>query len=78
MIITNADDNSEYAAESSSEMPAGENRQEPADNAPRRLRPALRSTAIADRLRYVHVGPRARAETVVQQRQPGLVEAHHV
>ena len=75
MIITNADDNSEYAAQSSSEMPAGENRQEPAENASQRVRPSLRSTGIAERLRYVHVGQRARAETVVQQRQPGLVEA---
>ncbi|HMF49307.1 MAG TPA: CHAT domain-containing protein, partial [Candidatus Saccharimonadales bacterium] len=32
------------------------------------------TTAIAARLRFVHVGQRARAETVVQQRQPGLVE----
>jgi CHAT domain-containing protein/pimeloyl-ACP methyl ester carboxylesterase len=32
------------------------------------------SSAIAERLRFVHVGQRARAETIVQQRQPGLVE----
>jgi CHAT domain-containing protein len=31
-------------------------------------------TAIAERLRFVHVGQRARAETIVQQRQPGLLE----
>lgn len=30
---------------------------------------------IATRLRFVYVGQRARAEAVVQQRQPGLVEA---
>ena len=30
---------------------------------------------IAERLRFVHVGQRARAETIVQQRQPGLVES---
>ena len=29
---------------------------------------------IADRLRFLYIGQRARAETVVQQRQPGLVE----
>jgi CHAT domain-containing protein len=29
---------------------------------------------IADRLRYLYVGARARAESVVQQRQPGLIE----
>ena len=33
------------------------------------------TAAIAARLRFVHVGQRARAETVVQQRQPGLVES---
>jgi CHAT domain-containing protein len=32
-------------------------------------------TAIAERLRFVHVGQRARAETIVQQRQPGLLES---
>ena len=31
--------------------------------------------AIAERLRFVHVGQRARAETIVQQRQPGLLES---
>jgi hypothetical protein len=31
--------------------------------------------ALADRLRYLFVSQRARAETVVQQRQPGLAEA---
>lgn len=29
---------------------------------------------VADRLRYLYVGARARAESVVQQRQPGLIE----
>ena len=33
-----------------------------------------RRTTIAERLRFLYVGQRARAETVVQQRQPGLVE----
>ena len=33
------------------------------------------SPAIAERLRFVHVGQRARAETIVEQRQPGLVES---
>jgi tetratricopeptide (TPR) repeat protein len=32
-------------------------------------------TAIADRLRFLYVGQRARAESVVHQRQPGLIEA---
>ncbi len=30
--------------------------------------------ALAQRLRYLYVGQRARAESIVQQRQPGLVE----
>ena len=34
----------------------------------------LASTAPAERLRYLYLGQRARAESVVQQRQPGLVE----
>ncbi|WP_051244478.1 CHAT domain-containing protein [Azohydromonas australica] len=33
-----------------------------------------RGAAIANSLRFVYVGQRARAETVVQQRQPGLIE----
>ncbi len=33
-----------------------------------------RITAPAERLRYLYLGQRARAESVVQQRQPGLVE----
>ncbi|HEV7912938.1 MAG TPA: CHAT domain-containing protein, partial [Albitalea sp.] len=36
--------------------------------------PAARR-ALADRLRYLYLGQRARAESVVQQRQPGLVES---
>ena len=30
---------------------------------------------VADRLRFLYVGQRARAESVMQQRQPGLIEA---
>ena len=37
-------------------------------------RTAARRAAVATRLRFLHVGQRARAEAVVQQRQPGLVE----
>lgn len=36
---------------------------------------AVTPAAIADQLRYIYVGQRARAETVALQRQPGLVEA---
>ncbi|MEJ8811013.1 CHAT domain-containing protein [Variovorax ureilyticus] len=32
------------------------------------------ATRLADRLRFLYVGQRARAETVVQQRQPSLIE----
>ncbi len=32
-------------------------------------------TVLAERLRFLYVGQRARAESVVQQRQPGLIEA---
>ncbi|MEO6408338.1 MAG: CHAT domain-containing protein [Burkholderiaceae bacterium] len=35
----------------------------------------LPSTVIGNRLRFLYVGARARAEAVVQQRQPGLIEA---
>lgn len=37
-------------------------------------REAATPTLIADRLRFLYVGQRARAESVVQQRQPGLIE----
>jgi len=44
--------------------------------APRRDEGATMPQApIAERLRFVHVGQRARAETIVQQRQPGLLES---
>ena len=36
--------------------------------------PERRRTALANRLRFLYVGQRARAESVVQQRQPGLIE----
>ncbi len=36
--------------------------------------PATGRTALANRLRFLYVGQRARAEAVVQQRQPGLIE----
>src|SRR4029079_14395659 len=42
--------------------------------AQRRAYPVPR-VACAERLKFVHVGQRARAETIVQQRQPGLVES---
>jgi len=42
--------------------------------AKRRAQPGSR-VALAGRLKFVHVGQRARAETIVQQRQPGLVES---
>jgi hypothetical protein len=37
-------------------------------------RPGAR-TRLADRLRFLYIGQRARAESVAQQRQPGLIEA---
>jgi len=43
----------------------------PAGGSARAQRPR---TAIAERLRFLYVGQRARAESVVLQRQPGLVE----
>ena len=36
--------------------------------------PAAGRTALANRLRFLYVGQRARAEALVQQRQPGLIE----
>src|SRR5205814_5911861 len=45
----------------------------PPTDADKALGPRPRS-AIAERLHYLYVGQRARAESVVQQRQPGLVE----
>lgn len=37
--------------------------------------PARRRSAFADELKFLHVGERARAEALSQQRQPGQVEA---
>jgi CHAT domain-containing protein len=44
----------------------------PVDDTPPARRRAR--TAIAERLRFLYVGQRARAESIFQQRQPGLVE----
>lgn len=46
----------------------------PASSTPSGTPTATRRAAVATRLRFLHVGQRARAEAVVQQRQPGLVE----
>lgn len=51
----------------------GAERQEPGDTPADSARPA--PTRHAARLKYVYLGQRARAETVVRQRQPGLVES---
>ncbi len=64
MIVTNA----EGGGDDFSRESAGASRRE--DGAKPR-----QQTAIAERLRFVHVGQRARAETIVQQRQPGLLES---
>lgn len=63
MIVTNA----EAGGDDFSRESAGAPRREEGAT----MRP---QTAIAERLRFVHVGQRARAETIVQQRQPGLLE----
>jgi CHAT domain-containing protein len=65
MIISNADGAGDLRAE------------DPRNTSPRDGNGEMspQSSAIAERLRFVHVGQRARAETIVQQRQPGLVEA---
>ncbi|HEX9788825.1 MAG TPA: CHAT domain-containing protein [Candidatus Binatia bacterium] len=65
MIITNADGGrDDLSKESAGAYPRDEEGDKP-----------RQWTAIAERLRFVHVGQRARAETIVQQRQPGLVES---
>lgn len=46
----------------------------PASSTPSGMPTTTRRAAVATRLRFLHVGQRARAEAVVQQRQPGLVE----
>ncbi len=46
----------------------------PADGPASRPGPAPR-TVLATRLKFLYVGQRARAESIVQQRQPGLVES---
>ena len=63
LLVTSADDAVPAAPAPSAADPAPASA---AAHAPR--------TAIATRLRFLYVGQRARAETVVQQRQPGLIE----
>ena len=75
MMITDADRNDEECPPECYEEPReygdGEKSAETAPEQPLWLR---RRLALAERLKFVHVGQRARAETIVQQRQPGLVE----
>ena len=67
LIITNADidDESCQPARNKQTVGAGET-DDPAGSA---------VMIVADRLRFIYVGQRARAESVMQQRQPGLIEA---
>ncbi|MDZ7859020.1 CHAT domain-containing protein [Sphaerotilus sp.] len=44
------------------------------DDPPKPTTTSTQPTAVATRLRYLHLGQRARIETVEHQRQPGLVE----
>ena len=64
MIITNADSH-----ESDSPQPTADESPQPEGDR------SKQPMKIAERLRFVHVGQRARAETILQQRQPGLVES---
>jgi CHAT domain-containing protein len=64
MMITNADAAPEEFPQKSAGVPGQDEEGE-----------ARQKTKIAERLRFVHVGQRARAETIVQHRQPGLLEA---
>ncbi|MGB0847446.1 MAG: DUF7379 domain-containing protein [Thiolinea sp.] len=45
------------------------------DQAKKNHLPALETAGVAERLKYVYLSERARAEALVQQRQPGLIEA---
>ncbi len=65
MIVTNADSDPAQGANNDGDA-------SPLAGSGAKSRP---SSALAERLRFVHVGQRARAETIVEQRQPGLVES---
>jgi CHAT domain-containing protein len=71
LIVTDADrhDQGPASCPPSNDAKAGDAGQAGALRASPRQR-----TAIAERLRFLYVGQRARAESVVHQRQPGLVE----
>lgn len=75
LMITDADrgdDGAALAPSSTVAPPTADDATAPAA----RLRIERRGrTALAERLRFLYVGQRARAESVVQQRQPGLIEA---
>ncbi|WP_418317015.1 CHAT domain-containing protein [Piscinibacter sakaiensis] len=66
LLITDADRNEEDCPP---ESPHGATGPAPRNG------PRSDVTLVADRLRFLYVGQRARAESVVQQRQPGLIEA---
>jgi len=70
LIITDADRSDEACPPSCYETPA------PVGGGATGGLQGARSVALyADRLRFLYVGQRARAESVMQQRQPGLIEA---
>lgn len=75
LIITDADRREEDCpAECYQEPRDGDDGEQSLDGGPGQPVRGGRGTALAERLKFVHVGQRARAETIVQQRQPGLVE----
>lgn len=76
LIVTDADRREGECPPPSYDNPApdpgADASREPGSGAPQS--PERRRTALANRLRFLYVGQRARAESVVQQRQPGLIE----
>jgi len=71
LIVTEAQPNCPDEVANDSGPSAGA---DPAAVAPPGQRTPSRRAGIADRLRYVYLAQRARAETEVLQRQPGLIE----
>lgn len=70
LLVTDADRDDAGAAEVPPAAPA-----EPTVAPDTARRASAPRTGVATRLRFLYVGQRARAESVIQQRQPGLIEA---
>jgi pimeloyl-ACP methyl ester carboxylesterase len=75
LIVTDADrDDARHSPEGDEREPARDEGAAVNGSGSPRAKSSSPGTGVANRLRFLYVGQRARAESVIQQRQPGLIE----